>query len=83
MKRDNSVITILINCMEIADKLLSLNGNEKKELVVKQIKTSIGDTDFNSIGGSMIEEMIDLICNLTKNKNYLEINAFKKRFCPF
>ena len=83
MERENSVLTILVNCMEIADKLLSLNGKEKKELVIKQIKGSIGETVFNCIGESTIEEIIDLICNLTKNKNYLEINGLTKRFCPF
>ena len=82
MERENSVLTILVNCMEIAE-VLSLNGNQKKELVIKQIKGSIGETVFNCIGESTIEEIIDLICNLTKNKNYLEINGLTKRFCPF
>jgi len=82
MGRDNSVLTMIIACMQVADRLLSMNGFEKKELVMQQMLTNIGETEFNNIGKELLGEIIDLICALTKNSQYLDINSIR-RCCPF
>ena len=81
---DNSVISILISCMEITDKFLSMDGISKKQLVMQQLSGSIGEIRYKKIGDDVINDIIDMICTLTKNSDYLNINSVKFRFCcPF
>ena len=73
-------MTILINSMEIADKFLGMNGKEKHDIVIKQLKASIGEDRFNMIGENMICEIIEMMVSLTKDPCQLKVN-FKQRCC--
>ena len=66
--------------MEIADKFLGMNGKEKHDIVIRQLKTSIGEDRFNVIGENMICEIIEIMISLTKDPSKLKVN-FKQRCC--
>ena len=67
-------VTILMTTVEL---FVEKSGEEKKQYVIEQMKILLGDSEYQ-LYAEIIENLIEFIVAISKNKYDLKLNKFTK-----
>ena len=76
---EDSIINVIIELMNKVECVLDMNGLDKKNYVLNEIKKLLGNEVYERYSYFIIT-FIDFVVDVSKNKSGIEINKIKRKF---
>lgn len=78
---EDNIIDIILKLMEKVEDFIDMNGKQKKEYVLKSVRTLIGVEPYKRYE-YFISSFIDFAVSVSKGKK-INLNNIKKKYCCF
>ena len=78
---EENIIDVIINLMEKVEDFVDMNGQQKKQYVLKSVRTLIGVEPYKRYE-YFISSFIDFVVSVSKGKK-INLNNIKKKYCCF
>ena len=75
-----NIPTLVLTCMEEAEKFSSYSSQQKKEFVMEGMRLLMTEAKFDS-SVDIIEDTVELLIQLSKNKTIMKLNRKIKYSC--
>ena len=78
---EENIIDVILNLMEKVEDFVDMNGQQKKQYVLKSVRTLIGVEPYKRYE-YFISSFIDFVVSVSKGKK-INLNNIKKKYCCF